>query len=390
MPVPVARSFVGISKEVSRGTGVASTYYLKVEKRQGEDVPKWEAVKGLRGAMAETYGMVQGPKSTIWSMDGPVFADDLGWPLCGILGDVTASSSRTVSDGVLNATTTVTSATAAFTAADQFKNISGGSIPAGAFIASVTNVTTIVLSIAATGSASGVTLTIGAPVTHVAGLLNSGSAQPTSQTLCDFYAITQPRQYAGIQWQELELSFSFEGLLAYTAKAMGLTPTVSISAPTDSFSALPPTPSWQGVATIGGTINGKIGDGKVTLTRKAELVPGMTGTQLYAAVFLGEMTAKYSYTAYIDDDTELNRMLNNTQPSVDLRWSSGTGANQVQVGLHMSQVALTKAANDYGKAFVQVKAEGELIANTTDVGSSGGYGLVSAMLGNNITAGTYV
>ncbi|MGP8160421.1 MAG: phage major capsid protein [Candidatus Dormibacteria bacterium] len=68
--------------------------------------------------------------------------------------------SRFVADGVTNATTTVTSATAAFTSADVGSFVTGVGIPAGATIASVTNATTIVLSAAATTTATGVTLTI--------------------------------------------------------------------------------------------------------------------------------------------------------------------------------------------------------------------------------------
>jgi HK97 family phage major capsid protein len=68
---------------------------------------------------------------------------------------------RTVADGATNTNTTVTSATAAFTAADRGVSISGVGIPANTTIASVTNATTVVLSAAATATATGVTLTIG-------------------------------------------------------------------------------------------------------------------------------------------------------------------------------------------------------------------------------------
>jgi hypothetical protein len=72
---------------------------------------------------------------------------------------------RTVNDGVLNGTTTVTSATAAFLggaapAGDVGASITGTGIPAGASIASVTNATTVVISAAATASGTGRTLTI--------------------------------------------------------------------------------------------------------------------------------------------------------------------------------------------------------------------------------------
>ncbi len=68
--------------------------------------------------------------------------------------------SRFVADGVLNSTTTITSATAAFTSADVGSSISGAGIPAGATMASVTNATTAVISAAATATGGGVTLTI--------------------------------------------------------------------------------------------------------------------------------------------------------------------------------------------------------------------------------------
>lgn len=391
MPAATSLSYLGIAKESSRGTGVSPTFYLPVNSIEPEDVPKWLQVTALKGAMVKTYGYVQGLRSTTFGIGGPAYADSIGWALMGILGDVTTTASRSVSDGVLNATTTVTSATAAFVAGDVGKNISGGSIPSGAFIVSRTNGTTVVISAAATGSASGVSLTIGAPQTHVGSLLNTGpSAQPTSQTLTDFYAITQARQYAGIQWEEVELKFTEEGLLEYTAKAQGLVPSLPVSQPTASWSTVSPTPTWQGIATIGGTVVAKIGDGSVNLKREVALIPGMNGTQQYAQVFLGPLEVKLKLTAYIDDDTEYNRMSNNTQPIVDLNWSSGVGASMTQIRLHMTQVAYLKAKPNRGKPYVQIEVESEAVGNTTDIGSSGGFGLVQAAVGNALASGTYV
>ena len=72
-----------------------------------------------------------------------------------------ATGQRVVTDGVTNATTTVTSATAAFAAGDLGRPISGGTIPAGAVIVAFSSATSVTISAAATGSASGVTLTLG-------------------------------------------------------------------------------------------------------------------------------------------------------------------------------------------------------------------------------------
>lgn len=69
---------------------------------------------------------------------------------------------RVVTDGVTTASsTTVTSASGAFTNDDVGRTVTGGTVPAGATISSVTNATTIVLSAAPTASATGVTLTFG-------------------------------------------------------------------------------------------------------------------------------------------------------------------------------------------------------------------------------------
>lgn len=72
-----------------------------------------------------------------------------------------ASMGRSVSDGAINSNTTVTSASAAFVSpADAGAIIAGIGIPGGTTIESVTNGTTVVLSQAATATATGVTLTI--------------------------------------------------------------------------------------------------------------------------------------------------------------------------------------------------------------------------------------
>jgi hypothetical protein len=64
-------------------------------------------------------------------------------------------------DGVLNSTTLVTSATAAFTQADVGRTITGTGIPAGTTITAVASATNITISQAATATGGGVSITIG-------------------------------------------------------------------------------------------------------------------------------------------------------------------------------------------------------------------------------------
>jgi hypothetical protein len=85
-------------------------------------------------------------------------------------------ASRSVADGVENSTTTITSATANFTAADVNQTITAGdgSLPADTVITSVTNATTVVISHAATATNTGLALTIGgiAPATDTNSINN--------------------------------------------------------------------------------------------------------------------------------------------------------------------------------------------------------------------------
>jgi len=83
------------------------------------------------------------------------------YPTSGWFTGTGSTGSRTVTDGVTtSASTTITSATAAFTSSDVSAPISGSGIPAGATISSVTNATTAVISAAATLTATGVSVTI--------------------------------------------------------------------------------------------------------------------------------------------------------------------------------------------------------------------------------------
>lgn len=71
------------------------------------------------------------------------------------------AAAGSITDAVLNGTTTVTSATANFVPLDAGRPVTGPGIPPGTTIAAVTNAATITLSAAATTTATGVSLTFG-------------------------------------------------------------------------------------------------------------------------------------------------------------------------------------------------------------------------------------
>jgi hypothetical protein len=143
----------------------------------GRDDPSW--LGSARGtSQAQSVALVMASFTAATHYPGGYFPSGLplskytSGPNAGNYGPQTdTGASRTVTDGATTAaSTTVTSATAAFTAGDAGSGISGGSIPAGATIVSVTNGTTAVISAAATATATGVSLTIAAPASGLATL----------------------------------------------------------------------------------------------------------------------------------------------------------------------------------------------------------------------------
>lgn len=81
-----------------------------------------------------------------------------------LLNALAAANPRVVNDGVTTTGgTTVTSASAQFAPYDQGRAISGGSLPAGTTITTVTDAQTVTVSQAAGADGTGVALTIGAP-----------------------------------------------------------------------------------------------------------------------------------------------------------------------------------------------------------------------------------
>ena len=238
-------------------------------------------------------------------------------------------------------------------------------------------------SVATTGSS--------APFTHTVSLKNStaiaGDTQPTSFTVTDFYA-ANVRQFSGVQVNEVGLTFSAEGLLEYDAKGMGWA-SATTSAPTPSFSAVLPTPTWQATVTIGGSTVSNAVSGSLTMTRVGEPIYGIGNTQNPFAIFLGALETKGQFKFVMEADTELTRFLSNTQPSIVVNWANGSGATATQIQATLTKGAYTVAVVERGKEHVEISIDLVGISNSTDAGSTGGFAPIKWVFQNAITSGTY-
>ncbi|MFE9372248.1 phage tail tube protein [Streptomyces sp. NPDC006711] len=226
-----------------------------------------------------------------------------------------------------------------------------------------------------------------APYTHTMAVLNTGTGQPPSYTLSDYYTITT-RQYAGVKFSEVGLKFSGDGLLTYSAKAVALG-SATASAPTPSYTAVTPLAGWVGAVSIGGSSNLTLIDGECTIKRSVDVISTVDGTQAPYALWSGPVSVSGKLTMVMEDDTQLLNYLNNSQPSLDINYSQGAGAAAVQVKLHMTKAAFTTADIDRGKDYIALSVDYEAVANTTDVGASSGYSPLKVTLQNALATGTY-
>lgn len=329
MALPRYRSFLGIAKETSRSAGtnptpVAATDYIPVMSITPFDNVAYLDDENWRGSMAKTYGTVQGPIFSEFEFGGDVFPDTIGYPLAGVLGDYAKSGAA-------------------------------------------------------------------APYTHTMALLNSGNGQATTYTITDFYGRTDAnpaRQYAGCAFGETNFKFSADGLMEYTAKAVGYGSAVA-ALPTPSFSTITPVPSWVGTTTIAGSLTSKLVEGTVDIKRDVNPIHTVDGSQTPYTVFQGALTCEGTLLLVLEDDTDLTRYLTNTQPSLALDFSQGAGASLTQVKFQMTKAAFTVAKIERSKDFVELSVNYKAIANTTDVGTSAGYSPVKVTLQNAKATAVY-
>lgn len=320
------RSYLGIAKEVTKGTAVAPTDYIPVVPASIKPVDVIDPLydKGLRGSLVENYAYIAGRTRSTFDFTSSAFPDTIGYPLTGIMGAVAT-----------------TGASAPFTHTISLKNASA----------------------------------------------TAADAQPLSYTLTDFYA-ANVRAYAGIQFHDFSLKFNADGLLEYDAKGTGWI-SATAATPTPTFGTVPPSPVWIGTVTIGGSTISNSVSGNIDMKRPASAIYGINNTQNPYSVFVGglEVTGKIQFV--MEADTELTRYLTNTQPAIVLNWTTGAGASLTQIQATITKGAYTAAAIDRGSDFVQISVDLNAQGNVTDAGASGGYAPIKWVLQNAKASGTY-
>lgn len=231
--------------------------------------------------------------------------------------------------------------------------------------------------------------TAGTPNTHAFSVKNTTDGQPTSLTIYDF-DVVNTRAYPSQRVASVALTFNGDGLLTYSAKLIGVASGV-VTTPTTAYSGLTPMAVWTGLTTIGGTVTPTLISGDMTISRPVTPIQTLDSTQHPYKVFAGQVSVAGKLTFVMEDDTQLLNMINNSQPSLDVLFSTGTGAAQQVIQLHCTKAAYTSAKPSRGQDYVQVDVNYKGLATTSDATTAGtGFSPVKVTLKNTKVTGTYL
>lgn len=91
--VAAESTFIGIALETTPGTPVAPTNFLRVsaDSLRPSGQPNFLMDDSLQGSLVKTYDTIAGVNQSTVPFGGNVYADEIGWLLASILGDVTVT-----------------------------------------------------------------------------------------------------------------------------------------------------------------------------------------------------------------------------------------------------------------------------------------------------------
>ena len=326
MPIPSNRSYVGIAKELTRGTAVAPTYSIPVTAVSVHDEITQLLDTGLRGSMVDFFSATPGQAWSTWGCTGFSYPDTIGFWLASVLPDVVTTGAG--------------------------------------------------------------------PYVHVFAPLNSGSGQPKGYSIADYSglgATSGARYFPGAGVTDLTFKYDAMGTLTYDVKTVAYPSSlVPTAAPTKTFGTLLPTPGYFPTITIGGGAVTNVQSGDIKISRPITAIHAATGSAAPYNLFSGPVSVSGNMLVVAEDETELLRYLNSTQPSLDINFAGTSGVNTGTIlNFHSTSVVYTPADVVRGKDYVEVQIAWKARANTTDVGASTGYSAMKVSLTNTLPSGTF-
>jgi len=201
------------------------------------------------------------------------------------------------------------------------------------------------------------------PYTHTLTELDS---VPNSYTLTDFSSLGatgQARQYTGCYLEEVTLKYTVEGDLLLSAKGFGK-PSTLVAKPAAAYSTQPFFEGYQAQLTLAGQVNARVMGMTFTVKQKNTIIFGGNNQQGPTAINVAGIEIVGQADVEPNDETEFLYMLNNTQPTSSLLFTSGTNT----LTLQNTKLIFTKGPIDRSGDYVKLPLSFEAAYNATDAG----------------------
>jgi len=406
---PICEQLLQVGKEAAFGSAPSQTAFVSVPVAgfMPDNKVTWVEDGSMWGDFVKTHDLQEGP---YWAeseiKESPLYGDTFGNFLFGLLGDLVTTGTGT---------TPTWSTTAAPVAGGTVLTVGAGSTAvSGTYIQvdTSTNSEVVTVTTGSTGTTisinpatplrfnHGTTTTITtvvAPFTNTFSLLNPyGSTGVTTGQGPSYTFIHRtgiPGSGNNNAWQfvygcmsEITINGKASGVLTWSGKVTTYKKAYPAFNPVPSFSAVRMIPAWKSTTSVASSQVNDITEWSCTLTRELDVIPTADGVQDPYLIGRGNLDAtfKLMYSPTLDESA-LNNMLNNTQPTFSETISNGlAGASQVSLTINANQAAYKQTPMAADKVFWGYDVSGEFIANTTNAGNSGGRSPVSIVLVNAV------
>lgn len=187
---------------------------------------------------------------------------------------------------------------------------------------------------------------------------------PPSYTLGDYY-VAGYRQFPGSRVTKLDLKFTPDAGLTYSASLLGFASTTATAPGTQTFGTNPYFLGWEAALTLAGSSNNRLRSFGLTLQRaKSEVLFSAANSQNPYDIFLGPLEATWSLSFYMQDDTEYALAL--TQATKDVKVVITQPGTNYSLTFESSAVQFTKPTIDRSGEYVLVSLSGTAVYNATD------------------------
>ena len=416
---PGVLSWLGIARELTVGTPLVPviTHPLDQGSFEPEDTPKFLDDKAIRGSMTDLFYKTLGVESATFNFGGPNFLDSHGYFFDNVFGDLSTVGSTPTNPATTSGVISVGATQFTLSAAPPAQYTANAVIQIGV------SPTAEVLVISSTAASNIVNFTnnpmrfthptaqtvntVTSPYTHKFAALNSPlgyggayGAQPPTHTFTDVTNLvntftnatygTVPTSTFGARQspsgvlKSLDFSGNAEQLLNIKMTGDAWQSVIAGTAVTNVTTNSRPVPNWNSTVVLAGnTISSTgtyagMGEFNVSYKRATQVYWIVAGTQTPYIIARGPLTA--DGTIQFDptnSEMPLDLMLLNSQAPLSITATNAGIANAgtpFTLTFTMSQAAITKSKIMRSKALIGFGDTYESVANSTDVGGSGGLG----------------